>query len=114
MRGRYFEVTVNGAWRERKYNDYKTAADGSLYLIIDVTAKCIDTESRVFSEGSAFTTYKGKELEYDKAEHHSQKIGASLIKETGKVIYLVPEELTGPYCWVPGREADLRFALGNF
>lgn len=115
MRGGYFEITVNGARRARKYNDYNTATDGSLYLIVDVTAKCIGTESRLLIEGSAFTAYEGTELEYDDDEYHSEQIGTlnPLIKETGKVIYLVPAELTGPYYWVPGREAGLRFALGT-
>ena len=117
----YFEITVNGARRSKtvktKY-DIETAADGSMYLILDVTVKCVDTESRTFLEGSAFAAYEGKELEYDKreiimgTEMFSGGINP-LTKKTGQIIYQVPAELDGPYYWEPGRGEDVRFVLGT-
>ncbi|MEW6061903.1 MAG: DUF4352 domain-containing protein [Bacteroidota bacterium] len=121
----YFQVTVNNVYltRELKTGNefidekYNTKLGNSIFLVIDATVKNIDSESRYFPNGILIANYNGKELKYDKAE---DIVGYTfmyeqlnpLIEKTSKVVFRVPNELSGPLFWIPGRSSEKIF-LGD-
>jgi hypothetical protein len=121
----YFEVTVNKVQLVTKINtgnefideEYNKKNEDNYFLILDVTVKNINTESRYFPNGVLIANYNGKELKYDNAE---DIIGYTfmyeqlnpLISKSSKVVYMLPKELAGLLYWIPGR-SNVRIVLGN-
>jgi len=122
----YFEITVNKVETAKKVNtgnqylDLKQEA-GSKYLILDVSIKNIDSESRMLTSGSVFIQYNGKNYEFDKDETVLadgwglllDQINPLLTKKT-KLVYKIPEEISGVGRWNPGRtNSDDIISLGE-
>ena len=106
---RYFHITVNGV-SEEMFLD-APAGPGNKFIVLDVTMKNTDTESRLFSEGQLIAVHNGRELTFDKTETILAD-GFILFEDLnplttvhGKIVYKVPEELNGDIYWVPGRDS---------
>jgi hypothetical protein len=122
----YFDVTVNGVKTVKKISDpsgYLTtdAEAGNKFLVIDITFKNTDDESRVVLDGDLHINYNGKDYNFDKAETIMQE-GYGLILEqlnplvskTTKLVYKIPEEVSGSAYYVPARaDSDDKIDLGN-
>jgi len=89
--------------------------------MINITFKNIDSESRLFSEGSVFIDYNNKVYEFDKTEAILADGWGSffdqlnpLISKTTNLVYKLPSEIKGNAIWVPGRNYDeKKFFLGK-
>ena len=110
----YFEVTVNRVKLLKSVNTGNTFSnlhkeDGIQYLIINVTFKNIDSESRMMTDGDLFIVYNGKSYTYDQSETvladgwGTMKQINPLIKFTTRIVYKVPTEISGRVAWMPGR-----------
>lgn len=122
----YFDVTLNGASTGdqidtgNEYSDVQADA-GNKFIILDVTFKNTDTESRMIMDGSIFINYNGKDYEFDKAETIlAPGYGTMLdqinplISKSTKLVYKVPAEIKGAAYWQPGRaDSDQKFYVGN-
>lgn len=127
LKTEYFDVTVNKASVTRKIKDpsgigMNAEADpGTKFLVINVTYKNTDSESRMVLDGSVFVDHSGKELNFDNSE--TLMIDGyglfldqlnPLISKTTNLVYKIPEEATGAAFYNPGRSDNSdRIALGN-
>lgn len=127
LKTEYFDVTVNKASITRKIKDpsgvgMNAEADpGTKFLVINVTYKNTDTESRMVLDGSVFINHSGKELNFDNSE--TLMIDGyglfldqlnPLISKTTNLVYKIPEEATGAAFYNPGRsDNNDRIALGD-
>jgi hypothetical protein len=122
----YFAIKVNSAtlnkrvWTGDDFTSLKQE-QGIEYLIVDVTFKNIDSESRMIIDGSVFIQYGGKMYEYDKSETILadgwglllDQINPLTTKRT-KLVYKLPSEISGPAYYRPGRNSnDNQIFLGN-
>jgi hypothetical protein len=122
----YFDVKVNSVKTSQmvdtgnEYLDLKPES-GIKYLIMSVSFKNIDKESRMIIEGSVWVNYNGTDYEFDQSETlladgwglFLDQINP-LITKTTKLVYKIPAELAGPAFYNPGRsEASERIFLGN-
>jgi len=116
-----FEVTV----RSVRFSDVvgqglmTTHADpGTTFAIVEISARCIDKESRFYTGGDLYAKVNGTLLKYD----HSEVILAldspmgqinPLTEKTGFAVYKIPVAAAGlPLFWSPGNDfPDVRFAL---
>nr|DAK20655.1 MAG TPA: protein of unknown function (DUF5067) [Caudoviricetes sp.]DAS78816.1 MAG TPA: protein of unknown function (DUF5067) [Caudoviricetes sp.] len=118
----YFEVTVNSVdvVNSKKISDFEElkAEKDTKYLIINVTFKNADKESRMVVDGSVFINYNGTEYEYD----HTETILEDgwglfldqlnpLTAKTTNIVYKIPAEITGDVIYKPGRGSS-EFYLG--
>lgn len=118
----YFEVTVNSVEvvNSKKISDFEElkAEKDTKYLIINVTFKNTDKESRMVVDGSVFINYNGTEYEYD----HTETILEDgwglfldqlnpLTAKTTNIVYKIPAEITGDATYKPGRGSS-EFYLG--
>ena len=120
----YFDVTVNKVgtsnWIDtgNEFSDLKPE-DGSKYIVLNVTFKNTDSESRMIIDGSLLINYNGKDYEFDKSEPimadgwglFLDQINP-LIKKTTKLVYKIPDEITGDVYYKPGR-SDGKINLGS-
>ena len=111
----HFEVTLFGCTvksdlgLKNKSAGPKPSAD-SEFLILDVSFKNEDTESRIPLAGSVFINYGGKRYQFDSPETVWQdgwdlrfgKINPLLTERT-KLAYRIPLHMRGDADWVPGR-----------
>ncbi|MFZ8015716.1 DUF4352 domain-containing protein [Fusobacterium watanabei] len=119
----YFEVTVNSVEvvNSKKISDFEElkAEKDTKYLIINVTFKNADKESRMVVDGSVFINYNGTEYEYD----HTETILEDgwglfldqlnpLTAKTTNIVYKIPAEITGDATYKPGRGSS-EFYLGT-
>ena len=114
----YFEITLNKAYIDTKIETGNMFADkkeeeGIKYLILDITFKNIDTESRLFLSGSVFINYNGNVYQYDKAETILEKGWGTLfdqinplILQSTKLVYKIPSEIAGQVFWEPARNVN--------
>ena len=126
LKTNYFDVVVNKVeirQTVRTGNQFadKEAEAGIQYLILNVTFKNTDNESRMIDDGSVFINYGGKEYEYDKSEIFMlngwgillDQINPLTSKKTN-IVYKIPTEITGPAYYEPGRNYDSkRVYLGD-
>ncbi len=109
VKGDYFEVTLNKVAFKKKVS-FRKAEEDSVFLVIDITAKCVDKESRNYSAGSLFAEHNGNRLEFDDREFFVEKpIGQlnPLTKKRGTVVFKIPTEVQkSPMTWYPGRGFD--------
>lgn len=114
----YFDVSVNDCTLSKsvdtgnRYTTLKPDADAR-YLTVNATFKNTDNEGRLPFEGSLFITKDGKDYKFDTTELvMSEGYGIRLrslnpfIKLTTKIVYKVPNELSGDVYWKPGRNAE--------
>jgi len=87
---------------------------GSRFVVIDATFKNEDSEGRLPSEGSlVIITPDRKELRYDTTESvmkrgygiYFKSVNPLVVMPT-KIVYRIPDEITGEVLWEPGRNPD--------
>ncbi len=123
----YFEATLNevkSADRIRTGGEFVDVGpeDGNRFIILNVTFKNIDSESRMLTEGSLLIQYNGKMYEYDNSESFAGVDGWGtfldqmnpLTSKKTNIVYKIPAEIKGPVYWEPGRNLKgKRFYCGN-
>lgn len=114
----YFGVTVNDCTISKSIetgNHYTTVKPDpdARFLTVNATFKNTDNEGRLPFEGSLFITRDGEDYKFDTTETvMSEGYGIRLrslnplIKLTTKIVYKVPNELSGDVYWKPGRNAE--------
>ncbi|WP_341708108.1 DUF4352 domain-containing protein [Halopseudomonas sp.] len=87
--------------------------EGSRFYIVDASFKNMDTESRLPLAGSLFINYDGVEYEYDSTESIMTdgyniwfKQVNPLVSMSTKLVYRIPDEISGMVYWVPGRNPE--------
>ena len=111
----YFEVSVNSqevvSSIDKGY-EVEEAGAGNKFLILEVTYKNIDTESRYVLGDHVFVDYNGKKYDFSKQEFFIiDGFGVAgeinpLTTITSKIVYKIPSELTGPAFYQPSRAKD--------
>lgn len=114
----YFDVTVNDCTISKsidtgnRYTTVKPDPDAR-FLTVNATFKNTDNEGRLPLEGSLFINMDGKDYKFDTTESiMSDGYGIRmrslnpLIKLNTKIVYRVPNELSGDVYWKPGRNAE--------
>jgi hypothetical protein len=122
----YFDIIVNKVSLEDRVNTGNKFADlkpeqGNLYLIINVSFKNTDSESRMLMDGSVWIEYNGKNYQFDKAETIMLEGWGLLFDQinplttkTTNLVYKIPAEIKGPAYWQPGRaKKSQKIFLGN-
>ena len=111
----YFDVTAHSMTITKEIKTGDEFADlkpeeGVKYLVINATFKNTDKERRMIMDGSLWITYNGKEYEYDNAETFMVEGWGTtlenlnpLMSKTTNIVYKLPEEISGPVQWQPGR-----------
>lgn len=125
LRTEYFDVTLHyGYILKVLYNNRSEvlkAEEGSLYLILNITFKNIDTESRMLTDGEVLTRHNETVYRFDKAETvmlegWSTKLDQinPLTSKTTRIVFKIPTELKGDVYYRPGRsdKKDL-ILIGN-
>ena len=114
----YFDITVNSVDIKNKVSTGNQFADlkpesGSKLLIMNVSIKNTDKESRMPFDGSVWIEYNGTKYEYDKAETILLDGWGllltqlnPLITKTTNIVYKIPAEVKGPATWNPGRSSS--------
>lgn len=114
----YFDVTVNDCALSKSINtgnQFSTvkADPDARFLTVNATFKNTDNEGRLPLAGSLFISRDGKDYTFDTTETvMSEGYGIRLrslnplIKLTTKIVYKVPNELSGDVYWRPGRNAE--------
>jgi hypothetical protein len=126
LKTHYFDVTVNNVKVVKKISDPSgylstEAGAGNKFLVIDITFKNTDNESRMVLDGELHINYQGKDFNYDKAETIVQEgYGLfldqlnPLVSKTTKLVYKIPNEITGTAYYSPARaDNDEQINLGN-
>lgn len=114
----YFDVTVNDCTITKsietgnRFSTVKPDPDAR-FLTVNATFKNTDNEGRLPLEGSLFISKDGKDYKFDTTESiMSEGYGIRLrslnplIKLNTKIVYKVPNELSGEVYWKPGRNAE--------
>jgi hypothetical protein len=114
----YFNVKINscsitnGSITGSSYTEPKSWP-GSRFVVIDAEFKNLDQEGRLPSEGSLIINHNGKELKYDSTETIIQegygiyfKSVNPLVTMPTKIVYRIPNEVSGEVSWQPGRNPD--------
>jgi hypothetical protein len=126
LKTQYFEITVNKVETSNRVNTgnqfvNKEPEKGNKFLIMDVSMKNIDSESRMLDAGTVIINYNGKDYQFDKAETILlegwglllDQINPLTTKNT-KLVYKIPDEITGEAKWNPGRtDSDELINLGT-
>jgi hypothetical protein len=114
----YFQVTVNKAYLADRINTGNEFTNlkkqsGTQYLVIDVTFKNTDTESRTITDGEVKINYNGKDYTFDKSETILSEGWGLLLDEINpltskrtKLVYKIPSEISGVAYYHPGRSDD--------
>jgi hypothetical protein len=121
----YFDVTLNKATLTDQVstgNEFlDPKAEGDLYLVLNVTFKNTDTESRMLEDGIVLINFEGKEYKFDKSETIMadgwglllDQINPMLSKTTN-LVYKVPATISGIGYYMPGRNSEeVKFSLGE-
>lgn len=110
----YFDVTINKASIQNDVRTGNEFADlpkeaGNKYVVILLTLKNTDTESRLMFDGVLKVENNGKEYNYEQAEvvaadgfGITDNINPGVTKTT-KVVYKVPADIKGKFWYEPGR-----------
>lgn len=122
----YFEVSANKAYATNKVGTGNQFAEpkqweGSRFFVVNASFKNLDTESRLPVGGSLFIHYNGKDYEFDTVEPIMLegyniwfKSINPLITMKTKIVYRIPNEVSGEVFWKPGRNPnDTRLWVGK-
>ena len=122
----YFAITVNEVNFRDSVRTGNQFADlnpeqGNMYLIINVSFKNTDSESRMLMDGSVWINYNGRNYEFDKSETVLLEGWGLLLDQinplttkTTNLVYKIPAEIKGPVYWQPGRaNKNQRIFLGD-
>lgn len=114
----YFDASVNSCTISEsvdtgnRLTTLKLEPD-SRYLTVNATFKNTDTEGRIPLEGSLIISSSGKDYKFDTTESVvGEGFGIRmrplnpLIKLNTKIVYKVPNELSGEVYWRPGRNPN--------
>lgn len=112
VRGVRFAETLGRGLGEEK------ATPGTVFAVLDVLVRCVDSESRFYTPGDLLVELDGKSLKFDRSE---MVLGLEspfgninpMTEKSGFVVYKIPVAATNaPLHWTPGRGFDkLRFVL---
>jgi len=121
----YFEVTVNDVSATAAIdtgNQFTSmrADSGNQFLLLNITIRNIDDESRMFSDGSAFLETGGKRYEFDHPEtiiddrfSLMEQINP-MVSKTINIAYKIPDGVEADAYWIPGRNShDAQVSLGH-
>ncbi|RMV76450.1 hypothetical protein ALP05_00661 [Pseudomonas caricapapayae] len=114
----YFDVTVNDCTVSKsvdtgnRFTTVKPDPDAR-FVTVNATFKNTDNEGRLPVEGSLLISMDGKDYKFDTTESIlGEGYGIRmrslnpLIKLNTKIVYKVPNELSGDVYWKPGRNAE--------
>lgn len=122
----YFDVTINNASVDDEVITGNSMCDihkqpGNKFIILDVTFVNTDKESRMLADGTLIINSNGQEYTYE----HPETILLEgwglflnninpLTSMTTKIVYKIPESITGIAYYRPGRaDDDERIVLGK-
>jgi len=122
----YFEVSADRGTYGKKVETGNQFAEpkswhGSRFFTVHATFKNMDTASRLPVEGSLFINYGGRDYEFDSVEPIPlegyniwfRKLNPLVAMKT-KIVYRIPNEVSGEVFWRPGRNPDdKRLWVGN-
>lgn len=114
----YFEVStrscsvMKSVKTNNRFSDLPAQAETS-YIVLDASFKNLDSESRMPVEGDIIIVSNGKEYRFETSETvmaegyglRFRKMNP-LITERTKLVYKVPDEISGEVYWEPGRNKD--------
>jgi hypothetical protein len=121
---KYFDIIVNSATVDseiifQKSYKRRISENGSKYLVLNITAKNTDNESRFVPEGNVIIDYNGRRLTYDKTENIfedgwglAEQINP-LASKTANVVIKLPSEITGTTYYRPGRNDGSLIYIGE-
>jgi cell division septation protein DedD len=123
VNSKYFDVTVNHASTTSRINPNwlinESAGSGNQFLVLNITIKNTNSESRFFNEGSLLIKINEKALKFDKTEFILSDGFITpftsinpLITLTGNIVYKIPDDYDSRIIWVPGRD-DKAIVLSN-
>ncbi|MCU0439319.1 MAG: DUF4352 domain-containing protein [Raineya sp.] len=120
----YFEITVNKVGVMEAVNtgnefvDLKPEKDNQ-YLVMNVTFKNIDNESRMMFAGKIIINYNGKDYTFDNPEPVLLEGWGLLMDQinplttkTTNLVYKIPKEIKGKVVWEPAR-SDVKIYIGD-
>jgi len=122
----YFEISINRAHVDTMLGTANVYAEqapgtGNTFVILDVTIKCIDKESRTPRIGSLLMKVEDRTYRFDKTETVSDPAWGlffepmnPLTSKTTKLVYKIPRDVKGEVFWEPGGNPDsVRFYCGR-
>jgi len=122
----YFDVVVNNVTIDNHISTGNQFADipeqpGNKFVILDVTFKNTDNESRMLTDGELIINSNGKEYKYEKSETIMLEGWGLIIDninplttKTTKIVYKIPSDIKGVAFYRPGRAGhDEVILLGN-
>jgi len=122
----YFDVVVNNATIDNHISTGNQFVDipeqpGNKFVILDVTFKNTDNESRMLTDGELIINSNGKEYKYEKSETIMLEGWGLIIdninpltSKTTKIVYKIPSDIKGVAFYRPGRAGhDEVILLGN-
>lgn len=96
------------------------AEPGSVFAILKVRVKCVDSESRLYGEGDLYGQIDGKNLKFDTSETIlglDSPVGMinPMTEKTGYIVYKIPENTPiASLTWQPSPDNDeQRFSLAK-
>lgn len=123
---KYFDVTVNDAKVRKEVKTGNQFADrkpedGNSFMILNVTFKNTDSESRMITDGEILINYNGKDYKFDKSETIMLEGWGILLDQinpltskTTNIVYKIPSEIKGMVYYRPGRaNSDDLIAVGT-
>ncbi|HNO26749.1 MAG TPA: DUF4352 domain-containing protein [Leptospiraceae bacterium] len=125
LQSSYFEITLKGFKIQKAVDTGNMFVrlepeEGNKYLILDVSYKNTDKESRMIGgEGKVSVNYDGKDYEYEKSETimldgwgvFLEQLNPLTQKNT-KLVFKIPSELKGRIYWEPSR-GNGKFLVGE-
>lgn len=121
----YFDVTVNKVSVRDRVNTGNQWTDlekenGNQYLILNITFKNTDNESRLVFDGDVIIVYNGKEFLFDSTETVMLEGWGTfeqinpLTSITTNIVYKIPSEIKGPAFYRPSRSDRMDLiVIGN-
>lgn len=103
---------VNSVKTNNRFSDLPSEVDAR-YIVLEASFKNLDSESRMPVEGDLIVISNGKEYRFETSEQvlaegyglRFRKMNP-LITEKTKLVYKVPNELSGEVYWEPGRNRE--------
>jgi hypothetical protein len=127
LKTEYFDIVVNSVKLDKSVNTGNPYTnlkpeEGNVYVIIDLTLKNTDKETRMMFDGSLVLDDNGKQMKYEQAETVladgygiiMENINPGITKRT-KLVYKIPADAKGVLYYHPSRSGeDAMIALGKF
>lgn len=117
LQTKYFQVTVTDVKISKsvktgnQFSDLKPE-EGNKFVILGITLKNTDNESRMMFEGKLIIDYNGKQYSFEQSEPVfaegwgiTENINPMVTKKT-KVVYKIPDEISGTAYYNPARSEN--------